>query len=122
LKTSQAITISLSALACGFVAGEEFANFNASQTAKIGLQTTIAEFTMGLKEDTTTLALVKRNRLDCAQSFMEKRVKSAVAVAGSYRDLADASGKGKLDGAVASAREQLRAPRLVLANDPKTCF
>lgn len=122
MKTAHAIVLSLSTFVCGAIVEREFSNFLAAKAAEIARQTNVAEFAINLKSDATILALLKRNRLECAQVHLEKRVKAMIDVADSYRDLADESGKGMLDRAVALGSEQLRAPRLVNADDPKTCF
>jgi hypothetical protein len=113
--------ISLTALSLGFLAGQELTKLLASESAKTRQQLVVGEFAVRLREDATTLGLIKRNRLGCAQSNLEKRVKSAVEVAGSYRLLASESSKGMLERALNFGNEQVRMPRLVNADDPRNC-
>jgi hypothetical protein len=121
MKNSSVLMVSLTALSLGFIAGQEFTKLLASESIKSSQQLMVGEFTVRLREDATTLALIKRNRLECAQSFLEMRVKSTVAAAGSYRLLASESSKARLDRAWKFGNEQLQMPRLVNADDPKNC-
>ena len=122
MKTGSVVLISLTALVCGFIAGQEFAKSLASEHTKLSQQLAVGEFATQLKQNGTTLALIKRNRLECAQINLERQVKAMLGVADSYRSVAATSEKAMLEKAVAFGSEQLRTPHLVSVGDPETCF
>jgi hypothetical protein len=122
VKTGGVVIISLTALVCGFIAGQAFAESLAFERAKLSQQLAVGEFATQLRQDVTTLALIKRNRLECAQTNLERQVKAMLGVADSYRSVAATSEKAMLEKAVAFGSEQLRTPHLVSADDPEKCY
>ena len=121
MKTRSVIVTSVSALAIGFIAGEGYTKSLNSEHAESGRQFAVSEFATQIRQDATTLALIKRNRLECAQTHLERRVKAMLGVAGSYRSVAATSEKAMLGKAVAFGTEQLQMPHLVNPDDTKTC-
>jgi hypothetical protein len=121
VKTGSVIMVSFFALVCGFIAGQGYTESLDFKHAELSRQLAVSQFATQIRQDATTLALIKRNRLECAQTHLERQVKAMLDVAGSYSSVAATSEKAMLEKAVDFGTEQLRVPHLVGAGDPKSC-